>query len=91
MEGALDLRVHSAGCSASKMHDLELAQRFIVGYGGILFEIHYFCTSAVHPEYRKSRFQAMGAVVLNSAVGGLNPAVVRWLPFPVRKRLASYL
>jgi len=94
LEGALDLHVHSApDVLPRKMHDLELAQRFIAaGMEGFCLKSHYFCTSerASLVNIANPGFRAMGAVVLNSAVGGLNPAVVEmaalsgakivWLP-----------
>ncbi len=80
LEGAYDLHVHSApDVLPRKMDDLELAQRFkAVGMKGFCLKSHYFCTSEraalvnlVHPG-----FKATGSIVLNSAVGGLNPAAV---------------
>lgn len=78
IEGALDLHVHSApDVLPRKMNDLELAQRFKEkGLAGYCLKSHYFCTSEraalVNEQY--PGFQAMGGIVLNSSVGGLNPA-----------------
>lgn len=80
LEEALDLHVHSApDVLPRKFNDIELAQRFIQnGMAGYCLKSHYFCTSeraslvrSLYPD-----FIAMGAIVLNSSVGGLNPAAV---------------
>lgn len=94
IEGALDLHIHSApDVLARKADDLELGRRFVAcGMAGYALKSHYFCTaqraevlSAAIPGCR-----FVGAVVLNSSVGGLNPAAVElslragarivWLP-----------
>lgn len=80
LEGALDLHIHSApDVLPRKMDDMQLAQRFkAVGMGGFCLKSHYFCTSerAALVNLVYPGFNAMGSVVLNSAVGGLNPAAV---------------
>ena len=80
LEGAYDLHIHSApDVLPRKMDDIELAQRFkAVGMEGFCLKSHYFCTSerASLINTLNPGFKAMGAVVLNSAVGGLNPAAV---------------
>ena len=94
VEGAIDLHVHSSpDVLPRKMNDLELARRFkTAGMAGYCLKSHYFCTSEradlvnmVYPGFR-----AMGGIVLNSTVGGINPAAVElaaisgakiiWLP-----------
>lgn len=80
IEGALDLHIHSApDVLPRKMDDLELARRFMErGLAGYCLKSHYFCTaeraSLVNLQY--PGFRAMGGIVLNSSVGGLNPAAV---------------
>lgn len=80
LEGAIDLHIHSApDVLPRKMNDIELAKRFIQkGMSGYCLKSHYFCTAEraalinlLYPD-----FHAMGSVVLNSSVGGLNPAAV---------------
>lgn len=80
IKGAYDLHVHSApDVLPRKMTDLEMAQRIIsAGMAGYVAKSHYFCTAeraaivnSVYPDCR-----VIGAVTLNGAVGGINPAAV---------------
>ena len=82
IQGAYDLHIHSApDVLPRKADDLELAQRFLkAGMAGFAIKSHYFCTAEraglvnkVYPQ-----IHAVGAVTLNSSVGGLNPAAIGW-------------
>lgn len=91
---AFDMHIHSyPDVLKRKMDDLEMARRMIdAGMSGFCLKSHYFCTSeraeivrTVYPECN-----VVGAVCLNSTVGGLNPSAVElaalsgarvvWLP-----------
>ena len=80
IKGAYDLHVHSApDVLPRKMDDLEMAQRIIdAGMAGYAIKSHYFCTAEraqlinkLYPECK-----AIGAITLNSSVGGVNPTAV---------------
>jgi hypothetical protein len=94
VRGAFDLHVHVWPDTVERrIDDLGLARRFAeVGLAGFVLKSHYNSTaeraavvSAAVPEIR-----AMGAIVLNRAVGGINPVAVEiaaregartvWLP-----------
>lgn len=78
--GAYDLHVHSApDVLPRKMDDIEMAQRIIAsGMAGYAIKSHYFCTSEraqlVNKMYPECH--AIGAITLNSSVGGINPTAV---------------
>ncbi|HLH76976.1 MAG TPA: DUF6282 family protein [Candidatus Binataceae bacterium] len=94
LKGAYDMHVHSGpDVMARKFDDLELAKRAVEsGMSGFVLKSHYTCTAdratllnRVFPQ-----IHAFGGLVLNNAVGGLNPiavdiagrlgAKVVWLP-----------
>jgi len=91
---AFDMHVHSSpDVLKRKFDDLELAQRFTdAGMSGFCLKSHYFCTSERAELVRKvyPNCNAVGAICLNSTVGGLNAAAVElaamsgarvvWLP-----------
>ncbi len=80
LSGAYDLHVHSApDVLPRKMDDIEMAQRVIrSGMRGYAIKSHYFCTSERAETIRKiyPRCNAVGAITLNSSVGGINPMAV---------------
>lgn len=80
IRGAYDLHVHSApDVLPRKMDDLEMACRIRdSGMAGYAIKSHYFCTSERAELVREScpECDAVGAVVLNSSVGGINPTAV---------------
>ncbi|MBS6951747.1 MAG: cytosolic protein [Enterocloster asparagiformis] len=80
IEGAYDLHVHSGpDILPRRMDDIEMAQRVIEsGMAGYAIKSHFFCTaeraSLINKLYPGC--DAIGAVVLNNAVGGINPIAV---------------
>lgn len=80
LEGAYDLHVHSGpDVLPRKLDDLDMAQRVIAsGMKGYAIKSHYYCTAERAQLVRKiyPRCNAVGAVTLNSAVGGINPMAV---------------
>ena len=80
LNGAYDLHVHSGpDVLPRKMDDVDMAQRIVAsGMKGYAIKSHYFCTSERARLIRKifPRCNAIGAITLNSAVGGINPAAV---------------
>lgn len=80
IEGAYDLHVHSApDVLPRRMDDIEMAQRIIdAGMSGYAIKSHYFCTAEraqlVNRVYPAC--EAIGAITLNSSVGGVNPTAV---------------
>lgn len=80
IRGAYDLHVHSApDVLPRKMDDLEMAERVIAaGMAGYAIKSHYFVTSEraelINKVYPKCH--AIGAITLNSSVGGINPTAV---------------
>lgn len=81
LEGAYDLHVHPGpDVVARKMDDLELAQSYVdAGMKGMAIKAHYFNTTAraYHVNKAFPGFHAVGCVVLNNSMGGLNPYAVR--------------
>ena len=81
LKGAYDLHVHTAPDVVSrKMDDMELARSCIeAGMKGVAIKAHYFNTEGRAYHVRKSfpGFNAIGCVVLNNSMGGLNPYAVR--------------
>ena len=80
LKGAYDLHVHSApDVLPRKMDDMEMAQRIVDNeMAGYAIKSHYFCT-AERAEIIKKIFpkcRAIGAITLNSSVGGINPIAV---------------
>jgi hypothetical protein len=77
LKGAYDLHIHSApDVLPRKMDDVDMAQRIIAsGMKGYAIKSHYFCTSERAELIRKiyPQCNAIGAVTLNSSVGGINP------------------
>ena len=94
IEGAYDLHVHSApDVLPRKMDDYEMASRIVASkMAGYAIKSHYFCTAERAALVKKTYPQcnAIGAVTLNNAVGGINPSAVEmagragakivWLP-----------
>jgi predicted metal-dependent TIM-barrel fold hydrolase len=80
LQGAYDLHVHSApDVMARKMDDLELVERFQkYGMKGFVIKSHYNSTAARAKIINKlyPNMNAVGAITLNNAVGGLNWAAV---------------
>jgi hypothetical protein len=80
IKGAYDLHVHSApDVLPRKMDDIEMAQRIIdAGMAGYAIKSHYFCTAERAALINKMYPQcnALGAITLNSSVGGINPTAV---------------
>lgn len=80
IKGAYDMHVHSApDVLPRKMNDLEMARRIKdAGMAGYVIKSHYFCTSErgelIREQYPEC--DAIGAVTLNRAVGGINPVAV---------------
>lgn len=80
IEGAYDLHVHSApDVLPRRMDDIEMAERIIAaGMAGYAIKSHYFCTAEraqlINKLYPKCH--AVGAITLNSSVGGVNPIAV---------------
>lgn len=80
LKGAYDLHVHTGpDVMARKLDDLEMGERIQKsGMKGYVIKSHYFCTAdraklinAIYPG-----INAVGAISLNNAVGGLNWAAV---------------
>ena len=81
LEGAYDLHVHTApDVVPRKLDDRELARSYVAaGMKGAAIKAHYFNTEgrAYHLRQEFSGFHAIGCVVLNNSMGGLNPYAVR--------------
>ena len=80
LKGAYDLHVHSApDVLPRKMNDIEMARRIKdSGMAGYAMKSHFFCTSE-RAELLNEMFpdcEFIGAITLNSAVGGINPTAV---------------
>ncbi|MDO4483748.1 MAG: DUF6282 family protein [Clostridia bacterium] len=78
--GGYDMHVHSApDVLPRKMDDIEMAERIKQsGMAGYIIKSHYFCTSE-RAELINKMFpdcNAIGAITLNSSVGGINPSAV---------------
>lgn len=80
IKDAYDLHVHSApDVLPRRMDDIEMAERITnAGMAGYAIKSHYFCTAEratlinkMYPEC-----EAIGAITLNSSVGGINPTAV---------------
>lgn len=80
LQGAYDLHVHPApDVVKRRMDDIELAKTYIdAGMKGFVIKAHYFNTEgrAYHIRKLNPGFNAIGAVVLNNSMGGLNPYAV---------------
>lgn len=90
MDGAIDIHIHPyPDPYMPRIGDqIDLAiEACQAGMGGVLFKCHQIPTAATVPlvqkvvnqwagEHRKRRLDVFGGVVLNYAVGGLNPAAV---------------
>ena len=78
--GAYDLHVHSAPDVMPRlMDDLDMIGRVKEsGMAGYVIKSHYFCTAERASIINKmqSDCRAIGAITLNSAVGGINPTAV---------------
>ena len=78
--GAYDLHVHSAPDVMPRlMDDLDMIGRVKEsGMAGYVIKSHYFCTAerAAIINKMQSDCRAIGAITLNSAVGGINPTAV---------------
>ena len=81
LEGAYDLHVHTAPDVVDrKLDDIELAQSCVAaGMKGAAIKAHYFNTEgrAYHLRKKFPGFNAVGCLVLNNSVGGLNPYAVK--------------
>jgi hypothetical protein len=80
VRGAIDLHVHAGpDVMARKMDDVDLAQDFLDhGLRGFVLKSHYLPTPerARAVERAVSGVMVLGAITLNHAVGGLNPAAL---------------
>jgi hypothetical protein len=94
LRGAFDTHIHVAPDVVERIvDDVTLAQRFAtLGMDGFILKSHYTCTAERASVVRAAvpGIQALGAIVLNRAVGGLNALAVEvaaregvrtvWLP-----------
>jgi hypothetical protein len=94
LRGAYDTHIHVAPDVVPRIvDDVTLAKRFAaVGMDGFILKSHYTSTAERASVVRAAvpGFQALGAIVLNRAVGGMNPLAVEvaaregartvWLP-----------
>ena len=80
LKGAYDMHVHAGpDVIQRKMDDLELAAAYkAAGMKGFVIKSHYFDTAGRAYLVRKlyPELNAVGTLVLNHSVGGLNPAAV---------------
>lgn len=80
LKGAYDLHTHpTPDVRPRKGDDFELAERFIkAGMKGFAIKAHYTPTAerAYYVRKRYPDFEAVGGIVLNSTVGGINPIAV---------------
>jgi len=79
MHGIIDLHVHASPDLYERLFDeIELAKQFReVGYRAVLFKSHFTMNADRAYFVRKiAGFKAFGGIVLNRAVGGLNPKAV---------------
>ena len=80
LKDAYDLHIHSGpDVMPRKFDDVDMAQRIIAaGMKGYVIKSHYFCTSERAQLIRKMfpQCNAIGAITLNSSMGGINPAAV---------------
>jgi hypothetical protein len=82
MQGAIDLHIHSGPSVMARQlnHEEALAQAAAAGMRAVLFKDHYYPTGPfvdVLKEAGKARTtEPLGSVVLNNAVGGINPFAV---------------
>ncbi|MDA8126481.1 MAG: DUF6282 family protein [Deltaproteobacteria bacterium] len=80
LKDAYDLHVHSGpDVLPRRFDDIDMARRIIAaGMKGYVIKSHYFCTSERAQLIGKMfpRCNAVGAVTLNSSMGGINPAAV---------------
>ena len=81
LEGAYDMHVHTApDVIDRRMDDLDLAAAYkAAGMKGFVIKSHYFDTAGRAYLIRRlfPGLHAVGAIVLNRSVGGLNPEAVR--------------
>ncbi len=81
LEGAYDMHVHTApDVIDRRMDDLDLAAAYkAAGMKGFVIKSHYFDTAGRAYLIRRlfPGLRAVGAIVLNRSVGGLNPEAVR--------------
>ena len=80
IKGAYDLHVHSAPDILPRlMDDLDMIGRIREsGMAGYVIKSHYFCTAerATIINTMQKDCRAIGAITLNSSVGGINPTAV---------------
>lgn len=80
IKGAYDLHVHSAPDILPRlMDDLDMIGRIREsGMAGYVIKSHYFCTAerATLINTMQKDCRAIGAITLNSSVGGINPTAV---------------
>ena len=80
LQDAYDLHVHTGpDINPRKATDIEMVSRYkAIGIKGFCIKSHYFSTAgrARHIKELYPDFNCIGALVLNSSVGGLNPDAV---------------
>ena len=79
VRGAYDLHIHvDPDVIGRRITDLQLAQRFAdLGLRGFVLKSHYVPTAERASVVREaSGIHAIGAIVLNNAIGGMNPVAV---------------
>lgn len=82
MKGAIDLHVHSGPSTMARQldHMEQVEQAAEAGMSGVLFKDHHYSVAPVIPMMRRYvgdlGVKMYGSVVLNNAVGGLNPYAV---------------
>ena len=91
--GAYDLHVHSAPDVMPRlMDDLDMIGRIKEsGMAGYVIKSHYFCTAERASIINKmqSDCRAIGAITLNSAVGGINPTATTYYTIEEQQKLVS--
>ena len=82
MRGAIDLHVHSGPSTMARQldHLEQVEQAAAAGMAGVLFKDHHYSVAPLIPMMRRVAgdlgVEIYGSVVLNNAVGGLNPYAV---------------
>jgi hypothetical protein len=80
LQGAYDTHIHvGPDVVARKIDDVSLARRFAdLGMAGFILKSHYTSTAERAAVVRKAvpGIEALGAIVMNRAVGGMNPLAV---------------
>jgi hypothetical protein len=78
IQGAIDLHVHASpdGFKARALNFMDAAiQAKAAGYAAVAIKNHEYCTAplGVYAQSMVSGIQVFGGLVLNYAVGGINP------------------